>query len=104
MEAKHLILVYLAAITVVTFIVYGIDKWKAQHKRWRVVGIGGLGRQRRGVVGDAGVASQDPAQEVQVRRAGDICRAGGVGGVVAGELVFLHWSAFWRSRVVILPR
>ena len=36
MEAKHLILVYLAAITVVTFIVYGIDKWKAQHKRWRI--------------------------------------------------------------------
>ena len=36
MEAKHLILIYLAAITVVTFIVYGIDKWKAQHKRWRI--------------------------------------------------------------------
>lgn len=36
MEAKHLILIYLATITVVTFIVYGIDKWKAQHKRWRI--------------------------------------------------------------------
>ena len=36
METKHLILIYLAAITVVTFIVYGIDKWKAQHKRWRI--------------------------------------------------------------------
>ena len=53
-----------------------------------VVGIGGLGRQRRGVVGDAGVAPQDPAQEVQVRRACDIRRAGGAGGVVAVEVNF----------------
>ena len=36
MEARNLILVYLAVITVVTFLVYGIDKWKAQHKRWRI--------------------------------------------------------------------
>ena len=36
MGARHLILVYLAVITVVTFLVYGIDKWKAQHKRWRI--------------------------------------------------------------------
>ena len=31
-----IILIYLAIITVVTFFVYGIDKWKAQHKRWRI--------------------------------------------------------------------
>ena len=48
METKHLILIYLAAITVVTFIVYGIDKWKAQHKRWRIpesvlLGLAALG-------------------------------------------------------------
>ena len=36
MEARNLILSYLAVITVVTFLVYGIDKWKAQHKRWRI--------------------------------------------------------------------
>ena len=36
METRHLILAYLAIITVVTFLVYGIDKWKAQHKRWRI--------------------------------------------------------------------
>ena len=36
MEARHLILLYLAVITVVTFLVFGIDKWKAQHKRWRI--------------------------------------------------------------------
>ncbi len=35
-EGKRLILVYLAIITVVTFFAYGIDKWKAQHKRWRI--------------------------------------------------------------------
>ena len=32
MEAKHLILIYFAAITVVTFFAYGIDKWKAKLK------------------------------------------------------------------------
>jgi len=29
-------LIYLAAINVVTFFVYGIDKWKAKHKQWRI--------------------------------------------------------------------
>lgn len=48
MEARHLILLYLAVITVVTFLVYGIDKWKAQHKRWRIpesvlLGLAALG-------------------------------------------------------------
>ncbi len=57
------------------------------HPRKRAIGVGGSWRQRRGVVGDAGLASQDPAQEVQVRRAGDIRGAGGAGIVVAvGEL------------------
>ena len=36
MEARNLILIYLAVITVVTFLVYGIDKLKAQHKCWRI--------------------------------------------------------------------
>ena len=57
------------------------------HSGERAFGIGGHWRQRRGVVGNAGVAPQDPAQEVQVRGAGDTRRAGGIGGVVAvGEL------------------
>lgn len=30
------ILLYLAAINIVTFIVYGIDKWKAKRSKWRV--------------------------------------------------------------------
>ena len=33
---EHIILIYLAIITVVTFFAYGIDKWKAQHNRWRI--------------------------------------------------------------------
>ena len=31
-----IILIYLAAVNVVTFFVYGIDKWKAKHNRWRI--------------------------------------------------------------------
>lgn len=31
-----IILIYLAAVNVVTFFVYGIDKWKAKHKHWRI--------------------------------------------------------------------
>ncbi len=31
-----IILLYLAAVNVVSFFVYGIDKWKAKHNRWRI--------------------------------------------------------------------
>ncbi|MBR4804168.1 MAG: DUF1294 domain-containing protein [Bacteroidales bacterium] len=27
---------YLVVINVVTFVLYGIDKWKARHSKWRV--------------------------------------------------------------------
>ncbi len=30
------ILLYLAAINVVTFLVYGLDKWKAKQGAWRI--------------------------------------------------------------------
>ena len=30
------ILIYLAAINVVAFCMYGIDKWKANHSKWRI--------------------------------------------------------------------
>ena len=33
---EHIILIFLTIITVVTFFAYGIDKWKAQHNRWRI--------------------------------------------------------------------
>ena len=35
-ELKYIVLVYLVVITVVTFLVYGIDKWRAIHGRWRI--------------------------------------------------------------------
>lgn len=30
------VLIYLAAINVVTFFMYGIDKWKAKRSKWRI--------------------------------------------------------------------
>ena len=32
----HIALIYLSVINVVTFFVYGIDKWKAKKSKWRV--------------------------------------------------------------------
>ena len=32
----HIVLIYLAVINVVTFFMYGIDKWKAKKSRWRI--------------------------------------------------------------------
>ena len=32
----HIVLIYLAVINVVTFFMYGIDKWKAKKSKWRI--------------------------------------------------------------------
>ena len=32
----HVVLIYVAAINVVTFFLYGIDKWKAKRAKWRI--------------------------------------------------------------------
>ena len=32
----HVVLIYLAVINVVTFFMYGIDKWKAKNSKWRI--------------------------------------------------------------------
>ena len=32
----HIVLIYLVVINVVTFFMYGIDKWKAKKSRWRI--------------------------------------------------------------------
>ena len=32
----HIVLIYLAVINVVSFFVYGIDKWKAKRSKWRI--------------------------------------------------------------------
>ena len=37
MNEIHIILgIYLLAINVITFFVYGIDKWKAKRNKWRI--------------------------------------------------------------------
>ncbi len=36
MSILQIILIYVAAVSAVTFIVYGIDKWKSKHDRWRI--------------------------------------------------------------------
>lgn len=32
----HIFILYIIAITILTFIVYGIDKYKATHNKWRI--------------------------------------------------------------------
>ncbi len=32
----HIALIHLAIINMVTFLLYGIDKWKAKRDKWRV--------------------------------------------------------------------
>lgn len=32
----QIFLLYIIALTIVTFVVYGIDKYKATHKKWRI--------------------------------------------------------------------
>ena len=36
MTTKQIIIIYLIAINVVTFFLYGIDKWKARRSKWRI--------------------------------------------------------------------
>ncbi len=45
---KMMLIYYLLAVNVLTFIVYGVDKWKARRGRWRVpeaslLGLAALG-------------------------------------------------------------
>lgn len=36
MEITRLIVYYLIGVNLLTFIAYGIDKYKARHKQWRI--------------------------------------------------------------------
>ena len=36
MTLEKLIVIYLVAVNVVTFCMYGIDKWKAKRSKWRI--------------------------------------------------------------------
>ena len=33
---NELLIIYLLVVNIATFIIYGIDKWKAHYNRWRV--------------------------------------------------------------------
>jgi uncharacterized membrane protein YsdA (DUF1294 family) len=35
-EQLKIAIIYLLAINLLTFITYGIDKWKAKHRKWRI--------------------------------------------------------------------
>lgn len=35
-KLHEILIIYLAIINVVTFFVYGIDKWKAKRSKWRI--------------------------------------------------------------------
>ena len=36
LDMTKILIVYLVTINIATFFVYGIDKWKAKHSKWRV--------------------------------------------------------------------
>ena len=36
LKLLHIVLIYLAVINMVTFFMFGIDKWKAKKSKWRV--------------------------------------------------------------------
>ena len=36
MEIQKIVIIYLVIINVVTFLMYGIDKWKARNSKWRI--------------------------------------------------------------------
>ena len=36
LKLLHIALIHLAVINVVTFFMYGIDKWKAKKSKWRI--------------------------------------------------------------------
>ena len=49
LNIQHIVLNYLVIINVVTFFMYGIDKWKAKKSKWRIrenalLGMAVLGR------------------------------------------------------------
>ena len=43
MTTKQIIIIYLIVINVVTFFLYGIDKWKAKRSKWRIPEVTLLG-------------------------------------------------------------
>lgn len=74
MNWLHFIIACLLLANVVTFIAYGIDKYKAKKGKWRISEATLLlmafwGGQYRCMAWDEGFSSQDHAQEVLYRDA-----------------------------------
>jgi len=108
-ELKHIVLVYLAAITVVTFLVYGIDKWKSQHKRWRIpesvlLGLAAIGGSVGAWLGM--LVWRHKTQHKKFKYGVPAILVVQVAVVVwfLSKCFFTDWPAFWCSRVVVLPR
>jgi uncharacterized membrane protein YsdA (DUF1294 family) len=36
LSLQHIVLIYIAVTNVVTFFMYGVDKWKAKKSKWRI--------------------------------------------------------------------
>lgn len=74
MKPITLLLLAYAVISLITFLLYGIDKWKAQHHRWRVKESVLLG----------------------------LAFFGGAAGAILGMALFRHKTKHWYFRVVAL--
>ena len=74
MKPITLLLLAYAGISAVTFLLYGIDKWRAQHHRWRIKESVLLG----------------------------LAFFGGAAGAISGMALFRHKTRHWYFRAVAL--
>lgn len=65
-------LIAYAVISIITFFLYGIDKWKARHRKWRIKESVLLG----------------------------FAFFGGAAGAILGMAIFRHKTKHWYFRVV----
>ena len=67
------ILIYAGLINIITFALYGLDKWKAIHGKWRI-------------------------SEMTLLLA---ALAGGAAGAFRGMRVFRHKTKHWKFRILV---
>lgn len=65
--------IYLVIISLITFVLYGVDKYKAVHHRWRIPEATLIG----------------------------FCAAGGAAGGLVGMLLFHHKTRKWKFRILV---